>query len=63
MMEPEFSEVEESPLERKVNDLIDEWHMGYDGPLELIDYVAKHMDWTKLQAAAWLYPNGVKWNL
>lgn len=53
-----FKEVKENALEAEVNDVIDEWHMHYQGELSLSEYLANQMDWTQMQAKAWLSGKG-----
>lgn len=55
----ELTEIKsETAPERKVNNLIEEWHFAYDGPLGLREYLAIGMHWTQLQASAWLSSKG-----
>lgn len=50
MREPEFSEVEETPEQRHLNNKIDLWHLGIDGKdMTLHEYLG----WTLEEYAHW----------
>lgn len=51
MIEPEFTEIEETPEERHINDLIDLWHLDLVGrDQELHEFLG----WTWEQYTSWV---------